>query len=255
MAAWALLASRSGIVTVACVARPRVLSAVGSSGNRPVAWPPTTSVMAAGGGGGSEEGSVTNRGIPRKGQSEERLSLHHYEGCGGHPASPCPTFSCPREVPLATTRIVEPTPPPAATWQARRPGTGLLVVGHGTADLVGAGETREIARQLTALLEGVPVELGFLEVIGPSIDDACAALAARRLHGGGRGALALVHGRPCPTRCARGPARRGFRTPPGDHAVGGVRLPSADRGVVVPAARQAARRPPARLPLPRWPRW
>lgn len=67
----------------------------------------------------------------------------------------------------------------AASWRAERPGTGLLVVGHGTADPVGAEETRTVARLVAEMLPGVPVELGFLEVIGPSIDDACAALAAR----------------------------------------------------------------------------
>jgi sirohydrochlorin cobaltochelatase len=56
---------------------------------------------------------------------------------------------------------------------------GLLVVGHGTADPVGADETRALASRLAELLPGVPVELGFLEVIGPSIDEACGRLAAR----------------------------------------------------------------------------
>lgn len=57
---------------------------------------------------------------------------------------------------------------------------GLLVVGHGTADPVGAEETRAVARAAADLLPGTPVELGFLEVIGPSIDDAMRSLAARR---------------------------------------------------------------------------
>lgn len=56
---------------------------------------------------------------------------------------------------------------------------GLLVVGHGTADPVGAEETREIARRVAALLPGVPVEHGFLEVIGPSIGESLLRLAAR----------------------------------------------------------------------------
>lgn len=62
---------------------------------------------------------------------------------------------------------------------ARSPGDGLglLVVGHGTADLVGADETREVARRVAALLAGVPVELGFLEVIGPSIGESLERLA------------------------------------------------------------------------------
>lgn len=56
-------------------------------------------------------------------------------------------------------------------------GLGLLVVGHGTADPVGAEETREVARRVAALLAGVPVELGFLEVIGPSIGESLERLA------------------------------------------------------------------------------
>ena len=67
----------------------------------------------------------------------------------------------------------------AQTWKTRHGDAGLLVVGHGTADAVGAEETRTVARLAAGLLPGVPVELGFLEVIGPSIDDACRALAAR----------------------------------------------------------------------------
>ena len=59
------------------------------------------------------------------------------------------------------------------------PGHGVLVVGHGTADPVGAAETRAVAEALAALLPGVPVELGFLEVIRPSIDDALHRLADR----------------------------------------------------------------------------
>ncbi len=57
--------------------------------------------------------------------------------------------------------------------------TGVLVVGHGTADPVGAEETRAVARQAGALLPETPVELGFLEVIGPSIADAMRELAGR----------------------------------------------------------------------------
>jgi sirohydrochlorin cobaltochelatase len=76
-------------------------------------------------------------------------------------------------------------PPPraasaaSAAWHGRRRETGLLVIGHGTADPVGAEETRILARLVAARLPGVPTELGFLEVIGPSIDEACAALSAR----------------------------------------------------------------------------
>jgi sirohydrochlorin cobaltochelatase len=56
---------------------------------------------------------------------------------------------------------------------------GILVVGHGTADPVGAAETRQVAHLVAGLMPGVPVELGFLEVIGPTIADAVTALAAR----------------------------------------------------------------------------
>lgn len=62
---------------------------------------------------------------------------------------------------------------------AVRPGTGLLVVGHGTGDPAGAEETRTIARAAAAMLPGVPVELGFLEVIGPTIAEAVGTLASR----------------------------------------------------------------------------
>lgn len=55
---------------------------------------------------------------------------------------------------------------------------GLLVVGHGTADPVGAAETRMVADRVRELLPGMQVELGFLEVITPSIDDGLARLAA-----------------------------------------------------------------------------
>lgn len=57
--------------------------------------------------------------------------------------------------------------------------TGVLVVGHGTADPVGAEETRAVARLAAAALPTMPVELGFLEVIGPSIGDAMRVLAAQ----------------------------------------------------------------------------
>ncbi|MFM7291573.1 MAG: sirohydrochlorin chelatase, partial [Planctomycetia bacterium] len=59
----------------------------------------------------------------------------------------------------------------------RRP--GLVVVGHGTADPVGAEETRQVAEWVAGLLPGVAVELGFLEVIGPSIGTALERLADR----------------------------------------------------------------------------
>jgi len=58
-------------------------------------------------------------------------------------------------------------------------GVGVLVVGHGTADPVGAGETRAVTDAVAGLLPGVPVELGFLEVIGPTIAESLERLAAQ----------------------------------------------------------------------------
>lgn len=73
-----------------------------------------------------------------------------------------------------------PQKPPRFDVQTDFPrGHGVLVVGHGTADPVGAAETRDVADMLAAALPDVPVELGFLEVIGPSIADAMRSLAAR----------------------------------------------------------------------------
>ena len=54
-----------------------------------------------------------------------------------------------------------------------------MVVGHGTADPVGAEETRQVAALVARMLPDVAVELGFLEVIGPSIGEALSRLAAR----------------------------------------------------------------------------
>ena len=77
------------------------------------------------------------------------------------------------------------TSPVSSAASAGRAGSGpgaaagVVVVGHGTADPVGADETRAVARMVADLLPGVPVELGFLEVIGPSIGDAVTRLAAR----------------------------------------------------------------------------
>jgi len=56
---------------------------------------------------------------------------------------------------------------------------GVLVVGHGTADPVGAAEARQVAATIASLMPNVAVELGFLEVIAPTIDDAMARLASR----------------------------------------------------------------------------
>ena len=59
------------------------------------------------------------------------------------------------------------------------PHVGIVVVGHGTANPTGAKETAAVAEQLARLAPGVPVELGFLEVIEPSIDVAVGRLADR----------------------------------------------------------------------------
>lgn len=59
------------------------------------------------------------------------------------------------------------------------PRRGVVVVGHGTADPVGAAETGAVAAAVAGLLPGVPVELGFLEIARPSIGEALAALARR----------------------------------------------------------------------------
>lgn len=56
---------------------------------------------------------------------------------------------------------------------------GVLVIGHGTADPVGAGECRQITAAVAGLLPDAAVELGFLEVIAPSIEQAVVRLAAR----------------------------------------------------------------------------
>ena len=84
-------------------------------------------------------------------------------------AAPLPIVAAPRRSPAAA----------CADWSG---GRGLLVVGHGTADSVGAAETREIADRVAELLGNVPVELGFLEVIGPTIDEALERLARRGCH-------------------------------------------------------------------------
>ena len=56
---------------------------------------------------------------------------------------------------------------------------GVIVIGHGTADATGAEETRRTAALVAALLPGTAVELGFLELVAPSIEDAVAALVRR----------------------------------------------------------------------------
>lgn len=72
-------------------------------------------------------------------------------------------------------------PEPASVTGGRpeRRTRGVVVVGHGTADPVGAEETRQVAALVAGLLPEMPVELGFLEVIGPSIGEALERLAER----------------------------------------------------------------------------
>jgi len=70
-------------------------------------------------------------------------------------------------------------PVPSPAGRSFPPGCGLLVVGHGTADTVGAAETARVAELVAVALPGVPVALGFLEVIGPTIGDGLAQLADR----------------------------------------------------------------------------
>jgi len=66
--------------------------------------------------------------------------------------------------------------PPAVAVSRLGGGCGLLVVGHGTADPVGESEAETVTAHVAAMLPDVPVELGYLEVIEPSI-----AVAVNRL--------------------------------------------------------------------------
>ena len=59
------------------------------------------------------------------------------------------------------------------------PETGVVVVGHGTANPIGAAETKNIVAQVDAILPNIPVELGYLEVVEPTIEMAVERLAAR----------------------------------------------------------------------------
>ncbi|MFM9058438.1 MAG: sirohydrochlorin chelatase [Planctomycetaceae bacterium] len=72
-----------------------------------------------------------------------------------------------------------PDVPVEADSAAFAPGVGIVVVGHGTADATGAAETGEVAALVAALVPGTPVELGFLEVIEPTIAAAVQRLATR----------------------------------------------------------------------------
>lgn len=74
-------------------------------------------------------------------------------------------------------------PPLAGFCRAERTrfssATGLLVVGHGTADPVGAAETAAVAALIAEQSPQTPVELGYLEVIEPSIEMAVECLVDR----------------------------------------------------------------------------
>lgn len=62
---------------------------------------------------------------------------------------------------------------------ASAPRTGVLVIGHGTTDPVGAAETRAVAAQVAAAEPAAVVELAFLELLEPSIDTGMERLVAR----------------------------------------------------------------------------
>lgn len=57
------------------------------------------------------------------------------------------------------------------------PSTGVLIVGHGTASAIGAEECRRVAAMAAERLAPHRVELGFLELTRPSIEEAVAALS------------------------------------------------------------------------------
>ena len=80
-------------------------------------------------------------------------------------------------LPLPVVRRPDAVLEPRGDVAAKLAGAGVIIVGHGTADPMGAEETHAVGRLVAGLLPGVPVEVGFLEVIGPSIDEALAALA------------------------------------------------------------------------------
>jgi hypothetical protein len=58
------------------------------------------------------------------------------------------------------------------------PAVGIVVVGQGTANSTGSNETAAVAERVARLCPGVLVELGYLEVIEPSIDAAVSRLPA-----------------------------------------------------------------------------
>ena len=118
---------------------------------------------------------------------------------------------------MKITAETPPSSPGAADGSGPSPfpaGTGLVVVGHGTANTIGAAETAAVAEKVGRLVPDLPVELGFLEVIEPSIDAAVGRLADR----GCREVLALPillfaagHAkRDVPIALAEAAARRGL---------------------------------------------
>ena len=58
------------------------------------------------------------------------------------------------------------------------PAVGIVVVGQGTANSTGSNETAAVAERVARLCPGVLVDLGYLEVIEPSIDAAVSRLPA-----------------------------------------------------------------------------
>ena len=121
---------------------------------------------------------------------------------------------------------------------------GVVVVGHGTADPVGAEETRRTAELVAGLLPDLPVELGFLELIGPTIAEAVERLASRGCRDLVAAPLLLFAAgharRDVPEALAAAAADRGWRVrqaePLGGHAA------------VVALARQRRREAIASLP-------
>jgi len=112
-------------------------------------------------------------------------TLHHRAVAPERPLPVLPFSSVRAARRLVTTSLrglfsgVKPVDRQAEQVSGSLPGRarGVVVVGHGTADPVGAAETRDIAGLVARMLPDVAVELGFLEVIGPSIGDALERLA------------------------------------------------------------------------------
>lgn len=58
-------------------------------------------------------------------------------------------------------------------------GTPLVIAAHGTRDEAGVAECRALARRVAGKLPGTPVELGFVELAEPGIDEAVRAAVAQ----------------------------------------------------------------------------